>query len=951
MRPPWRLAISSLSARRSRSVLLVATLALSTALIATVACAMHSIQNSAKAQADQTVGSADVRLRALGTGKTLDADLLARVSAWPGVRRAEGRLELPLTVSTIQDVLTPNDDGVYRKTPRKISFTAIAIGLSDLTDPITPITLVEGRLPQSQGEIVLDASLLQRLSFERNKGVPQGQLGTRRNGVRVHLRGPHPVLPDQTADPAEADRLNRLVGARVGDTIDAARQLLPQLNISAILSDPTKAAQIARQAGISLSPDALSSLIGKPAKLTIVGVCAPPPFGGRGRIFTSIDTLSTILLASNQLSQIDLSLAPGVDPQAFAERQQRELPETLILQTTAKVTSGLDQNIQASRLGLVFATLMAFFAAGFIIATAMTTAVAERTRELAILRCVGAFRALLVESQLAAGAILGLLGAAIGVPLGVLLAAALVRGLREQIEVWLSVPWWGLALAAFGSILCGLLGAAFPAYLASRVSPLEALASRARTPHPRGWVWFLAVALLAACAHFSIATFVPNAQWRFWLYVTVGVPLHFLAYFSLAIPVLLLVTRALAKPLSALLRLPPSIVSRTIRGTPYRFGFTAGSMMLGLSLLVGIWTQGSAIQRDWLGRLEFPDAFVTGLNLSPESQKRLEALGVVERTCAITLQQVETDSFGVHALQRYRSTFIAFEPRAFFSMAKPLWIEGNEKDAIEQLERGGAIIVAREFQVARKVHVGDTFTCRLHGREHAFTIAGVVTSPGLEVVSQFFAVGQDFADQSLHAVFGSRKDLSEKFGSDAIHLIQVALKPGVDDAAAVETIRETLSDAGILDAGSGRAVKNEILKFVRGGLVAASGVAVVAMLIAGFGVANLIIAGITARQFEFGVLEAVGASRGLVVRLVLAEAALVAATAAVVGTLMGIQGVWAVQRLDQALFGIELHLRPPLLPLAIGWGVTLVMTLGSAAPAVLALARKHPRELLAAMRG
>ena len=59
MRPAWRLAINSLSGRRSRSLLLVASVALSSALIATVACAMASMHSGLKQRIDATVGAAD----------------------------------------------------------------------------------------------------------------------------------------------------------------------------------------------------------------------------------------------------------------------------------------------------------------------------------------------------------------------------------------------------------------------------------------------------------------------------------------------------------------------------------------------------------------------------------------------------------------------------------------------------------------------------------------------------------------------------------------------------------------------------------------------------------------------------------------------------------------------------------------------------------------------------
>ncbi len=136
-------------------------------------------------------------------------------------------------------------------------------------------------------------------------------------------------------------------------------------------------------------------------------------------------------------------------------------------------------------------------------------------------------------------------------------------------------------------------------------------------------------------------------------------------------------------------------------------------------------------------------------------------------------------------------------------------------------------------------------------------------------------------EQSISAVFGSRKDLKEKFGNDAINLIQIAIDPNADDVDVIKAARKV---GGVIDAGSGRQIKLEIKKFLDGALMVFSVVAVCAMLVACFGVANLIIAGIQARQFEFGWLRAVGAQRGLLARLVLGEALVIGFAACVLGS-------------------------------------------------------------------
>lgn len=971
MRPAWRLAISNLSARRSRTLLLGATVALSAALIAAIACAMNSMQSQARQQVIQMVGAADVKIKPVSGGAGLSSEVLASVRQWPEAAMVVGTREEALTMGVTLRVL---EKGALGWTPgtQKLTTNVVATGTevvaasangppgaqaaSSRSDGGGP-KLLAGRWVEGPGEMVVDTSLILRLS------VPV--LGThtpmerRTQRKRLEKRLPHTAINlAPTTDDAQAAAINAGIGVQLGDEIEVMRRAAPALRITAALSDPRKALGLAKAAGISPINAGLNALAGffqAPTKVRIVGIVSPPPFGGRPRAFMTLAGLEQVLPdgadTKGKLTAIEVALGPGFMPEEVVDAHSPALGPEVILSTSTKVTAGLESNIEASRLGFLLATVMAYLAATFIITTAMSTGVTERFRELGVLRAIGATKGQLSQSQLAGGLVIGVLGAAVGVPLGVAMAWSLLEYFRETLDVTLEVPLWGVAMSGLGAILAGLAGAAFPAWKASRVSPLEALASRSVPPRRRGVLTVLAVGLGLAVLHVLTATVIRDGQVRFWTYLLVGLPALVTGFFLLSVPVMMLVTRVSAGVTSRVLRLPPHLLSRGILATPYRYGFTAGSMMMGLALMVGIWTQGRAIRQDWLGKLEFPDAFVAGLNLSEASLDVVRALPEVTDACAITLQPVETDSFGIKALQRLGSTFIAFEPETFFAMAKPIWVQGDLMSAVARLRQGGAVIVAREFTIARGLGLGDHINVRANGREYSFEIAGVVTSPGLEVVSQFFSIGEDFSQQSVHAMFGTREDLKAKFGSDAVHLIQVALKPGADDSLAVQHIKDSLAGAGILDAGSGRKIKEQINQFVQNGLLAFSFVAIAAMLIAGLGVANLIIAGINARQYEFGVLEAIGASRGLVGRLVMAEAVLIAVASALLGTWMGLQGVYAVQHVDQKLLGITLTVHPPWDALGLGWGITLLVTLGAAGPAVWWLTRRNARELLGAVRG
>ncbi|MEM7623203.1 MAG: FtsX-like permease family protein, partial [Planctomycetota bacterium] len=817
----------------------------------------------------------------------------------------------------------------------------------------------------------LNALFAERLSWLYYQFTKTG--GLARPGTETeYLERGRPEVPQTETDPSRAEAVNTLVGIRPGETIEVVRFL-------SLPIEPKRIEELgARFLGgwfnglfvpRAVVIDRVLRAVRPSIELEVVGISKAPPLGGQPQAWMTLATAKQISGeapgAPMTLDRIEIELVSGTDAEAFAERHVADLPDGLLLQTTEKVTSSLDQNLASNQLGFILASMLAFLSAAFIIMTGLTTGLAEQERGLAVLRCIGAEKLQLALTQLYTGLIVGGIGAVIGTPLGVGLAWGIISLNQDRLPTGLHVPLDMLAIAFSGSLVAGLLGAAFPAWRAARTSPLKALANRAESTKPKHILRVLWFALAGIIIQAIVVGGSPNKDVLFWSYATLGLPAMFVGYFLISVPVIVAVSKVCAGPLSRLLRLPPRLLQGTIDATPFRHGFTAGAMMAGLALMIAIWANGGAVMRDWLGKIEFPDAFVNGLRLPAEAQTRLEQLAYVSDTCAITMHPVEVDAFGVSVLQQYSTTFIAFEPTEFFEMTNLQFLDGDPAVALERLEAGNAIIVGREFNVAQGLGVGDTFTCRDRGVEHTFDIVGVVTSPGLELASKFFNIGEEYVDQSIHAVFGSRGDMRTLFGSDNIQLIQIAFdRDGlassapdgvVTDAArsewAVDQIERELFGFGVIDAGSGVRIKDQIQMFIGGSLFVFSAVAVVSMLVACFGVANLIAASIESRRFEFGVLRAVGAQRGLLTRLVVGEAIIIGITAAIAGTLMGIQGAWAGMRIYEMLLGIGMTLRPPPGPIIIGWVIVLLFTVGAAAPSIIKLTQRNTRELLAAAKG
>lgn len=918
MRAAWRLATSSLFERPSRTVLLTGVVVAAAVLIAAVGVAFGSLNHAVRQRVATIVGSADLLLKPAGRGQTLDAGLLDQVRGWPETRLARGRLSAPLALRFARPVWTPELDGSYKRSTLVLSVSADGLGIDPALEASLPtLKLTAGRLPAAHDEIVLDKALVLRLSRPEER-LGLGEVGIRLLGGSTRELAPMKADPgpERAGDKAEAERLNESAGVEVGDWVEFSRF---------------------RSTSV---------------RLRVVGIAASPPLGGSVTGFMTINGLGALSGRQGRLSQVDIVLREGVDPTAAADRRRPDLDDGLSLQTTQLVTSGLDRNLRSNQLGYFIASTMAFLAASFIIMTGLATSVTERQRELGILRCIGAARRTLAGTQLLVGGLIGAAGAAVGIPIGVAAAWGLLTYFRDTLDADVILPPGRLAFAFAGAVGAGLIGAAWPAWQAARTAPLRAMSVRSVPPRRRTMVLLAALGVLGVSGHLAIITLLDDADLLFRVYVALGVPSIMSGYFLLGVPVVVVVARVAGPAIARAFALPRQLLGRTIAATPYRFGLTAGAMMLGLALMVAIWTQGGAVMRDWIDKIEFPDAFVVGLNLTPESQRTLDELPFVRRTCAISIQPVVAErSFGITGMTRFSTSFVAFEPEAFFDMVRLTWVQGDEAYARRRLAEGGAVIIAREFFTAGKLGVGDTFTCTHNEQTHSFEIVGVVSSPGLELVNDFFKVDERFTEQTVHAVFGSRKDLRERFGSDAIGLIQIDLDDAVSDAEAIATIREVLLPAGILDAGSGREIKRQITGLVRTSLVVSSAIAAFAMFVACFGVANLIIAGVHARRYEFGVLRALGASRGLLARLVLAEAAVIAIAACLLGTLMGVQGAFGGTQLNRAVWGLELAPLPPPGPIAIGWAAVFLFTLGAAGPTAAGLSRKRPRELLGSVRG
>ncbi|MEM9372508.1 MAG: FtsX-like permease family protein, partial [Planctomycetota bacterium] len=566
---------------------------MSTALVAAIACAMASLNAAVRAQLDASVGTAHVRVQPAGK-EVMPDRALGIIEAWEGVERIDARLERTLALVTRMPTLVERGDGgwVGRDTPYRVSAFVTGVDFESEFEQ-RPVGLIDGRYPTADDEVLIDAALARRMTFadaERKRlglpidvfADPAAYLDTR------------PVTVGETASDAdEAQQRNTGVGVRVGDTVRVVRMF--------------------RERG----------------ELTVVGIAEPSPIGGKPFAIVTREKLGELAGTPDTVSRVDIVLRDGVDPDAFVARYEEVLGRNVLVQTTERITSGVEKNLRASQLGLVLIGAVALMCSGFIIMTGLTTGVAEQQRTLGVLRCLGATRLQVGAAQLLTGVLVGVLGAIAGVPLGVGMAAALAQVFEQQMPDGVVVPPVMMSVVLLGSIVSGVLGALWPAWRAATMSPLGALAARATPATARGVGRLACIALGMILAMIAIVLFITDSQRFFWSYISVGLPMMFTGYFLVSVPVVIVVSRCTGPLIARGLGIPAELLIRTVRATPYRHGFTAGALMTGLSLMIGIWTNGGSALRDWLDKIKFPDAFAYGLPLSDQVPDVIAELPVV----------------------------------------------------------------------------------------------------------------------------------------------------------------------------------------------------------------------------------------------------------------------------------------------------------------------------------
>ncbi|CAA9455958.1 MAG: ABC transporter, fused permease protein [uncultured Rubrobacteraceae bacterium] len=624
-----------------------------------------------------------------------------------------------------------------------------------------------------------------------------------------------------------------------------------------------------------------------PAEMEVVGLLRIPgsSFGGLAFGLAPLPYAQEVFDEPGRITGIAVEATNDLAVDGLQESLTGVLGEGLQAERSETRTGQASAQLQSFQIALLFFAGTALFVGAFLVFNALSMTVLERTRELGMLRALGATRAMIARSVMFEALVLGLAGSALGTLLGYAMAEGLVylfgRAYRFEITELILSP-FALVSAMIVGILITAVAALYPALQAGRVSPVEAMRARIggvgvnQAKKSKGSRRLTISGLLLIAA---------GAPWTYYLAKNLSASLDGLVYASGIAGVVgtflgvSLVIPALVRPLAALfspvLRLFFGVEGKMAAANATRnrgrTALTASALMVGISLVVAFSALGGSVLgsiRDYLEGSLGSDFVVQPANgnfeaaFSPELEEEISQISGVEETSGVasTFRRSGDEVNAVFGVdERYPEIF------------RLNYAEGTPPDAFSELERGGALI-GPQLAGKRGLAVGSTF--ELPGLEGTkeYTVAGVVQN-------DLFGFG--------NGVYLSKDTLASDFGEDSDSFLAIETASGSDRAEIEEEVRGTLQDYPQLMIYSNAAWKERIEEDFDRQYVFFYAIMGVSVAVSAFGVVNTLSMSVFERTREIGILRAIGTTRLQVGRLIICEGMIISLIGCIIGTIVG----------------------------------------------------------------
>ncbi|OKI09265.1 ABC transporter [Streptomyces sp. CB02923] len=606
--------------------------------------------------------------------------------------------------------------------------------------------------------------------------------------------------------------------------------------------------------------------------------------GGSLALFDTA-TAQKLFVHPGQYDELVVAAQPGTDEKALTAAVEKLLPKDRATATSGAVLAAdqarmVEQSNQAmSKTLLVFAGI-ALFVGIFIIANTFTMLISQRSREIALMRAIGASRRQVVRSVLAEAGLLGLVSSVIGFALGTGIAVTMRSVLNANGAGFPDGPLVispGAVLSALGvGVLVTVLAAWLPSRKAAKIAPVEALNTVDAAPKLRGLVVRNTIGAVVTGLGVAIMLYVSTLKdAEDMMTPMAGSALTLVGVIILA-PLLSrpLVTLA-GKVTTRIFGISGKLAKENALRNPRRTAATASALMIGLTLITGMTVVGVSGQRasDEMAAQGLTADYQVGtanfLGLDPELTKKAAKLPGVQ--AAVPLRSAAFETNGGDGYGSISGTDLAHLDK----VADLRFVSGS-LDAV----RDGGVAVSRSR--AEKLHwkTGEThdvgfFTGTEKKEKARLKVAGIYEDNA--------TIGDLFGPTAL-------VDPHVKPLKDEKVLIKTANGP---DAALEKEIRKALGDSPLLKVQDKDALRKENAGSIDTVLNMVYGLLGMAVIIAVVGVVNTLAMSVFERTREIGMLRAIGLARSGIKQMVRLESVVISLFGAVLGIGVGIFLAWA----------------------------------------------------------
>jgi putative ABC transport system permease protein len=653
--------------------------------------------------------------------------------------------------------------------------------------------------------------------------------------------------------------------------------------------------------------------------------------GYLGALF-SRDQAMSLFTDGAHVSAVDVAAVSGVSEKTLTARIARVLPAGLQARTGTQVRDADSQDVQQA-LGFITYILLGFgiialLVGTFIIYNTFSMIVAQRQRELALLRAIGADRRQVRRSVVFEAVVIGLVGSLLGLAGGVGLAYGL-HALLDALD--LGLPSGGLILSARTIVVSLVLGtlvtvlaASAPARRASRIAPVAAMREEFATPAPASLRRRTALGVLIGLAGLgaTLAGFVNDKPGP-------AASLTGLGLFGVCAAAMLLspvFARWFIEPLGRVVGRPFGMVGRLARTNavrnPRRTAATAFALTLGLVLVAGIAVIGSSAKAS-IGKL-FSNDVTADYILTTDAAVQVP----------VAAARIARDVPGVATVTEIHDVEAKVDGTSRGGAA----VDGPLGAVLRvHMEQGAIGFAGHRMLVSHKVATEQHWTM---GTQHTFAVPGraaiTLTVTGIYADDELigpWAVGGD-----VYRALTPRNQWADDVG-----LVRAA--PGTDLDTLRAGLNRATNDFYVVDVRNRAEFKGMVAGQIDGLLGLLYGLLGLAIVIAILGIINTQALSVIERRREIGMLRAVGMQRKQVRRTVYLESLLISVFGATLGLTVGLSfGALFQQDLNGQGFSV----------LSVPWAQALTFLVLAAVVGVLAAlwpgaraARTPPLEAIA----